>query len=142
MRLTNGLLEDKRRLFGITYEPRKEVIPEIMRKYIEPKKRFNNDPDFAINKITNWLAHEKQVSVDDIYSNKRFRSLCDARHILFFLIYYSLPINQTYISIKFNKHPSSISNSIEKVQHLFINSLDFQAFIKQFDSFYFDRVAK
>ena len=106
------------------------------------KNTFDTDPDLAINKITTWLAQEKQVNIEDIYSNKRYRNLSDARHILFFLLYFTLPVTQTYIGQKFNKHPSSVVHSIIKVKNLFINSLDFKAFIKEFDSFYFDRVAK
>ena len=145
MTLSEQLREERMKLFGITYKPKQEKLigatPEIMKKYIYKKNSFNKDPDLAINKITTWLAQEKQVDIEDIYSNKRYRSLADARHILFFLLYFTLPITQTYIGEKFNKHPSSVVHSIIKVKNLFINSLDFQAFIKQFDSFYFDRVA-
>jgi len=112
-----------------------------MKKYTFKKNSFDKDPDLAINKITTWLAKEKQVDIDDIYSNKRYRSLADARHILFFLLYFTLPITQTHIAEKFNKHPSSVVHSIIKVKSLFIDSLDFKAFIKHFESFYFDRVA-
>lgn len=145
MTLSEQLKEERMKLFGITYKPKQEKLigatPEIMKKYTSKKNTFDKDPDLAINKITTWLAQEKQVDIDDIYSNKRYRSLTDARHILFFLLYFTLPITQTYIGQKFHKHPSSVVHSIIKVKDLFINSLDFQAFIKQFDSFYFDRVA-
>jgi len=146
MTYTEKLKAERFKLFGITYKPKQEKLigatPDIMRKYILKKNTFDTDPDLAINKITTWLAEEKQVDIEDIYSNKRYRNLSDARHILFFLLYFTLPITQTYIGQKFNKHPSSVMHSIIKVKDLFINSLDFQAFIKQFDSFYFDRVAK
>jgi chromosomal replication initiation ATPase DnaA len=145
MTLSEQLKEERMKLFGITYKPKQEKLigetPEIMKKYIYKKNSFNKDPDLAINKITTWLAQEKQVDIDDIYSNKRYRSLADARHILFFLLYFTLPITQTYIGEKFNKHPSSVVHSIIKVKSLFIDSLDFKAFIKHFESFYFDRVA-
>jgi chromosomal replication initiation ATPase DnaA len=145
MTLSEQLREERMKLFGITYKPKQEKLigetPEIMKKYIYKKNSFNKDPDLAINKITTWLAEEKQVDIDDIYSNKRYRSLADARHILFFLLYFTLPITQTYIGEKFNKHPSSVVHSIIKVKSLFIDSLDFKAFIKHFESFYFDRVA-
>jgi chromosomal replication initiation ATPase DnaA len=145
MTLSEQLKEERMKLFGITYKPKQEKLigetPDIMKKYIYKKNSFDKDPDLAINKITTWLAHEKQVDIDDIYSNKRYRSLADARHILFFLLYFTLPITQTYIGEKFNKHPSSVVHSIIKVKSLFINSLDFKAFIKHFESFYFDRVA-
>jgi chromosomal replication initiation ATPase DnaA len=145
MTLSEQLREERMKLFGITYKPKQEKLigetPEIMKKYIYKKNSFNKDPDLAINKITTWLAQEKQVDIDDIYSNKRYRSLADARHILFFLLYFTLPITQTYIGEKFNKHPSSVVHSIIKVKSLFIDSLDFKAFIKHFESFYFDRVA-
>jgi chromosomal replication initiation ATPase DnaA len=145
MTLSEQLKEERMKLFGITYKPKQEKLigatPEIMKKYIYKKNSFDKDPDLAINKITTWLAHEKQVDIDDIYSNKRYRSLADARHILFFLLYFTLPITQTYIGEKFNKHPSSVVHSIIKVKSLFIDSLDFKAFIKHFESFYFDRVA-
>ena len=145
MTLSEQLKEERIKLFGITYKPKQEKLigetPEIMKKYINKKNSFDKDPDLAINKITTWLAQEKQVDIDDIYSNKRYRSLADARHILFFLLYFTLPITQTYIGEKFNKHPSSVVHSIIKVKSLFIDSLDFKAFIKHFESFYFDRVA-
>ena len=145
MTLSEQLREERMKLFGITYKPKQEKLigetPEIMKKYINKKNSFDKDPDLAINKITTWLAQEKQVDIDDIYSNKRYRSLADARHILFFLLYFTLPITQTYIGEKFNKHPSSVVHSIIKVKSLFIDSLDFKAFIKHFESFYFDRVA-
>jgi chromosomal replication initiation ATPase DnaA len=145
MTLSEQLREERMKLFGITYKPKQEKLigetPDIMKKYIYKKNSFNKDPDIAINKITTWLAQEKQVDIEDIYSNKRYRSLADARHILFFLLYFTLPITQTYIGEKFNKHPSSVVHSIIKVKSLFIDSLDFKAFIKHFDSFYFDRVA-
>jgi chromosomal replication initiation ATPase DnaA len=145
MTLSEQLKEERMKLFGITYKPKQEKLigatPEIMKKYTFKKNSFDKDPDIAINKITTWLAHEKQVDIDDIYSNKRYRNLSDARHILFFLLYFTLPITQTYIGQKFNKHPSSVVHSIIKVKSLFIDSLDFKAFIKHFESFYFDRVA-
>lgn len=145
MTLSEQLKEERMKLFGITYKPKQEKLigetPDIMKKYIYKKNSFDKDPDIAINKITTWLAEEKQVDIDDIYSNKRYRSLSDARHILFFLLYFTLPITQTYIGEKFNKHPSSVVHSIIKVKSLFIDSLDFKAFIKHFESFYFDRVA-
>jgi len=145
MTLSEQLREERMKLFGITYKPKQEKLigetPDIMKKYTYKKNSFDKDPDLAINKITTWLAQEKQVDIDDIYSNKRYRSLADARHILFFLLYFTLPITQTYIGEKFNKHPSSVVHSIIKVKSLFIDSLDFKAFIKHFESFYFDRVA-
>jgi chromosomal replication initiation ATPase DnaA len=145
MTLSEQLREERMKLFGITYKPKQEKLigatPEIMKKYTSKKNTFDKDPDLAINIITTWLAQEKQVDIEDIYSNKRYRSLTDARHILFFLLYFTLPITQTYIGQKFNKHPSSVVHSIIKVKDLFIDSLDFKAFIKHFESFYFDRVA-
>ena len=112
-----------------------------MRKYIPKRNTFKSNPETAVNIITQWLANHEQVDIEDIYSNKRYRNLADARHKLFFLLYFTLPITQTFIAEKFNKHPSSVVHSIIKVKTLFVNSLDFQAFIKQFDSFYLDRVA-
>ena len=145
MTLSEQLREEKRKLFGITYVPKQEKLigetPEIMQKYKHKRNAFKSDPDQAINKITAWLAEQEQVNIEDIYSNKRYRMLSDARHKLFFLLYFTLPITQTYIGQKFNKHPSSVVHSIIKVKSLFVNSLDFQAFILQFDSFYNDRVA-
>jgi chromosomal replication initiation ATPase DnaA len=145
MTLSEQLKEERMKLFGITYKPKQEKLigatPEIMKKYTYKKNSFDKDPDLAINKITTWLAQEKQVDIEDIYSNKRYRSLTDARHILFFLLYFTLPITQTHIGEKFNKHPSSVVHSIIKVKSLFIDSLDFKEFIKHFESFYFDRVA-
>ena len=146
MTISEQLREERMKLFGITYKPKQDRVigetPDIMKKYIKAKKQFDKDPDFAINKITNWLAQEKKVLVEDIYSNKRYRYLADARHILFFLLYFTLPVTQSFIGLKFNKHPSSVVHSILKVKDVFINSLDFQAFIQEFESFYFDRVAK
>lgn len=145
MTLTEQLREEKRKLFGITYVPKQEKaigeVPDIMRKYIPKRNTFKNNPEIAVNIITQWLANHEQVDIEDIYSNKRYRNLADARHKLFFLLYFTLPITQTFIAEKFNKHPSSVVHSIIKVKTLFVNSLDFQAFIKQFDSFYLDRVA-
>lgn len=145
MTLTEQLREEKRKLFGITYVPKQEKaigeVPDIMRKYIPKRNTFKSNPETAVNIITQWLANHEQVDIEDIYSNKRYRNLADARHKLFFLLYFSLPITQTFIAEKFNKHPSSVVHSIIKVKTLFVNSLDFQAFIKQFDSFYLDRVA-
>lgn len=145
MKLSEQLREEKRKLFGITYVPKQEKLigetPEIMLKYKHKSDTFNTDPDYAINKITRWLADQEQVDIEDIYSNKRYRNLADARHKLFFLLYFTLPITQTYIGQKFNKHPSSVVHSIIKVKSLFINSLDFKEFIRHFDSFYNDRVA-
>jgi chromosomal replication initiation ATPase DnaA len=112
-----------------------------MLKFKHKSNSFNSDLDHAINKITAWLADQEQVDIEDIYSNKRYRLLSDARHKLFFLLYFSLPVTQTFIAEKFNKHPSSVVHSIIKVKSLFVNSLDFKEFIKHFDSFYFDRVA-
>ena len=145
MTLSEQLREEKRKLFGITYVPKQEKLigetPEIMLKFKHKSNSFNSDLDHAINKITAWLADQEQVDIEDIYSNKRYRLLSDARHKLFFLLYFSLPVTQTYIGQKFNKHPSSVVHSIIKVKSLFVNSLDFKEFIKHFDSFYFDRVA-
>jgi chromosomal replication initiation ATPase DnaA len=145
MTLTEQLREEKRKLFGITYVPKQEKaigeVPDIMRKYIPKRNTFKSNPETAVNIITQWLANHEQVDIEDIYSNKRYRNLADARHKLFFLLYFTLPITQTFIAEKFNKHPSSVVHSIIKVKTLFVNSLDFQAFIKQFDSFYLDRVA-
>lgn len=145
MTLTEQLREEKRKLFGITYVPKQEKaigeVPEIMKKYIKKRKEFNSNPEIAVNKITQWIANECNLQVEDIYSDKRYRNLTDARHKLFFLLYFTLPITQTFIAEKFNKHPSSVVHSIIKVKNLFVHSLDFQAFIKQFDSFYNDRVA-
>ena len=145
MTLSEQLREEKRKLFGITYVPKQEKLigeaPEIMQKYKYKRNAFKSDPDQAINKITAWLADQEQVDIEDIYSNKRYRLLSDARHKLFFLLYFTLPITQTFIAEKFNKHPSSVVHSIIKVKSLFVNSLDFKEFIKHFDSFYFDRVA-
>lgn len=145
MTLSEQLREEKRKLFGITYVPKQEKLigeaPEIMQKYTYKRNAFKSDLDHAINKITAWLADQEQVDIDDIYSNKRYRLLSDARHKLFFLLYFSLPVTQTYIGQKFNKHPSSVVHSIIKVKSLFVNSLDFKEFIKHFDSFYSDRVA-
>ena len=145
MTLTEQLREEKRKLFGITYVPRQEKLigetPEIMLKYKHKSNSFNSDLDHVINQITRWVADQEQVDIEDIYSNKRYRLLADARHKLFFLLYFSLPVTQTYIGQKFNKHPSSVVHSIIKVKSLFVNSLDFKEFIKHFDSFYFDRVA-
>ena len=145
MTLTEQLREEKRKLFGITYVPKQEKaigeVPEIMKKYIKKRKEFTSNPEIAVNKITEWIAKEFNIEVEDIYSDKRYRNLADARHKLFFLLYFTLPITQTFIAEKFNKHPSSVVHSIIKVKDLFVNSLDFKAFIKQFDSFYNDRVA-
>ena len=145
MTLSEQLREEKRKLFGITYVPKQEKLigetPEIMLKYKHKSNSFNSDLDHVINQITRWVADQEQVNIEDIYSNKRYRLLSDARHKLFFLLYFSLPITQTYIGQKFNKHPSSVVHSIIKVKSLFVNSLDFKEFIKHFDSFYFDRVA-
>ena len=145
MTLSEQLREEKRKLFGITYVPKQEKLigetPEIMLKYKHKSNSFNSDLDHVINQITRWLADHEQVDIEDIYSNKRYRLLADARHKLFFLLYFSLPVTQTYIGQKFNKHPSSVVHSIIKVKSLFVNSLDFKEFIKHFDSFYFDRVA-
>ena len=145
MTLSEQLREEKRKLFGITYVPKQEKLigetPEIMLKFKHKSNSFNSDLDHAINKITAWLADQEQVDIEDIYSNKRYRLLSDARHKLFFLLYFSLPVTQTHIGQKFNKHPSSVVHSIIKVKSLFVNSLDFKEFIKHFDSFYFDRVA-
>lgn len=145
MTLSEQLREEKRKLFGITYIPKQEKLigetPEIMLKFKHKSNSFNSDLDHAINKITAWLADQEQVDIEDIYSNKRYRLLSDARHKLFFLLYFSLPVTQTHIGQKFNKHPSSVVHSIIKVKSLFVNSLDFKEFIKHFDSFYFDRVA-
>ena len=145
MTFAEQLREEKRKLFGITYIPKQERLigetPEIMLKYKYKRDAFKSDPDHAINKITRWLAEQEQVNIEDIYSNKRYRMLSDARHKLFFLLYFTLPITQTYIGQKFNKHPSSVVHSIIKVKSLFVNSLDFKEFIKHFDSFYNDRVA-
>ena len=145
MTLSEQLREEKRKLFGITYVPKQEKLigetPEIMLKYKHKSNSFNSDLDHVINQITRWLADHEQVDIEDIYSNKCYRLLADARHKLFFLLYFSLPVTQTYIGQKFNKHPSSVVHSIIKVKSLFVNSLDFKEFIKHFDSFYFDRVA-
>ena len=145
MTLSEQLREEKRKLFGITYVPKQEKLigetPEIMLKYKHKSNSFNSDLDHVINQITRWVADQEQVNIEDIYSNKRYRLLSDERHKLFFLLYFSLPITQTYIGQKFNKHPSSVVHSIIKVKSLFVNSLDFKEFIKHFDSFYFDRVA-
>ena len=145
MTLSEQLREEKRKLFGITYVPKQEKLigetPEIMLKYKHKSNSFNSDLDHVINQITRWVADQEQVDIEDIYSNKRYRLLADARHKLFFLLYFSLPVTQTYIGQKFNKHPSSVVHSIIKVKSLFVNSLDFKEFIKHFDSFYFDRVA-
>ena len=145
MTLSEQLREEKRKLFGITYVPKQEKLigetPEIMLKYKHKSNSFNSDLDHVINQITRWVADQEQVDIEDIYSNKRYRMLSDARHKLFFLLYFSLPVTQTYIGQKFNKHPSSVVHSIIKVKSLFVNSLDFKEFIKHFDSFYFDRVA-
>ena len=145
MTLSEQLREEKRKLFGITYVPKQEKLigetPEIMLKYKHKSNSFNSDLDHVINQITRWVADQEQVDIEDIYSNKRYRLLSDARHKLFFLLYFSLPVTQTYIGQKFNKHPSSVVHSIIKVKSLFVNSLDFKEFIKHFDSFYFDRVA-
>lgn len=145
MTLTEQLREEKRKLFGITYVPKQEKaigeVPDIMKKYIKKRKEFNSNPEIAANKITHWIANECNLEVEDIYSDKRYRNLADARHKLFFLLYFTLPITQTFIAEKFNKHPSSVVHSIIKVKNLFVHSLDFQAFIKQFDTFYNDRVA-
>ena len=145
MTLSEQLREEKRKLFGITYVPKQERLigetPEIMLKYKHKSNSFNSDLDHVINQITRWVADQEQVDIEDIYSNKRYRMLSDARHKLFFLLYFSLPVTQTYIGQKFNKHPSSVVHSIIKVKSLFVNSLDFKEFIKHFDSFYFDRVA-
>ena len=145
MTLSEQLREEKRKLFGITYVPKQEKLigetPEIMLKYKHKSNSFNSDLDHVINQITRWVADQEQVDIEDIYSNKRYRLLSDARHKLFFLLYFSLPITQTYIGQKFNKHPSSVVHSIIKVKSLFVNSLDFKEFIKHFDSFYNDRVA-
>ena len=145
MTLSEQLREEKRKLFGITYVPKQEKLigetPEIMLRYKHKSNSFNSDLDHVINQITRWVADQEQVDIEDIYSNKRYRLLSDARHKLFFLLYFSLPVTQTYIGQKFNKHPSSVVHSIIKVKSLFVNSLDFKEFIKHFDSFYFDRVA-
>ena len=145
MTLSEQLREEKRKLFGITYVPKQKKFigetPEIMLKYKQKRNSFNSDLDHVINQITRWVADQEQVDIEDIYSNKRYRLLADARHKLFFLLYFSLPVTQTYIGQKFNKHPSSVVHSIIKVKSLFVNSLDFKEFIKHFDSFYFDRVA-
>lgn len=145
MTLSEQLREEKRKLFGITYVPKQEKLigepPEIMMKYKYKRNAFKSDLDHAINKITAWIADHEKVDINDIYSNKRYRLLADARHKLFFLLYFSLPVTQTYIGQKFNKHPSSVVHSIIKVKSLFVNSLDFKEFIKHFDSFYSDRVA-
>ena len=145
MTLSEQLREEKRKLFGITYVPKQEKLigetPEIMLKFKHKSNSFNSDLDHVINQITRWVADQEQVDIEDIYSNKRYRLLADARHKLFFLLYFSLPVTQTYIGQKFNKHPSSVVHSIIKVKSLFVNSLDFKEFIKHFDSFYFDRVA-
>ena len=145
MTLTEQLREEKRKLFGITYVPKQEKaigeVPDIMKKYIKKRKEFTSNPEIAVNKITEWIANECNLEVEDIYSDKRYRNLADARHKLFFLLYFTLPITQTFIAEKFNKHPSSVVHSIIKVKDLFVHSLDFKAFIKQFDSFYNDRVA-
>ena len=145
MTLSEQLREEKRKLFGITYVPKQEKLigetPEIMLKFKHKSNSFNSDLDHVINQITRWVADQEQVDIEDIYSNKRYRLLSDARHKLFFLLYFSLPVTQTYIGQKFNKHPSSVVHSIIKVKSLFVNSLDFKEFIKHFDSFYFDRVA-
>ena len=145
MTLSEQLREEKRKLFGITYVPKQEKLigetPEIMMKYKDKRNTFKLDPEQAVNKITRWLADQEQVDIEDIYSNKRYRLLSDARHKLFFLLYFSLPVTQTYIGQKFHKHPSSVVHSIIKVKSLFANSLDFQVFIKKYESFYFSEIA-
>ena len=145
MTLSEQLREEKRKLFGITYVPKQEKLisetPEIMMKYKDKRNTFKLDPEQAVNKITRWLADQEQVDIEDIYSNKRYRLLSDSRHKLFFLLYFSLPVTQTYIGQKFHKHPSSVVHSIIKVKSLFANSLDFQVFIKKFESFYFGEIA-
>lgn len=145
MKLSDQLREEKRKLFGITYVPKQEKaigeVPDIMKKYIKKRKEFTSNPEIAVNKITQWIAKEFNLEVEDIYSDKRYRNLADARHKLFFLLYFTLPITQTFIAEKFNKHPSSVVHSIIKVKDIFVHSLDFKAFIKHFDSFYNDRVA-
>ena len=145
MTLSEQLREEKRKLFGITYVPKQEKLigetPEIMMKYKDKRNTFKLDPEQAVNKITRWLADQEQVGIEDIYSNKRYRLLSDARHKLFFLLYFSLPVTQTYIGQKFHKHPSSVVHSIIKVKSLFANSLDFQVFIKKYESFYFSEIA-
>lgn len=145
MTLSEQLREEKRKLFGITYIPKQDKAigstPDIMKKFTSIRNTFIKDPNLAINKITRWISQLEKVQEEDIYSNKRYRNLADTRHKLFFLLYFSLPITQTYIAQKFNKHPSSVVHSIIKVSSLFIHSLDFQAFIKQFEAFYFDEVA-
>lgn len=145
MKLSEQLIEEKRKLFGITYVPKQAKLigetPEIMLKYKHKSNSFNSDLDHVINQITRWVADQEQVNIEDIYSNKRYRLLSDARHKLFFLLYFSLPVTQTFIGQKFNKHPSSVVHSIIKVKSLFVNSLDFKEFIRHFDSFYYDRVA-
>ena len=145
MTLSEQLREEKRKLFGITYVPKQEKLisetPEIMMKYKDKRNTFKLDPEQAVNKITRWLADQEQVDIEDIYSNKRYRLLSDSRHKLFFLLYFSLPVTQTYIGQKFHKHPSSVVHSIIKVKSLFANSLDFQVFIKKYESFYFGEIA-
>ena len=90
MTLSEQLREEKRKLFGITYVPRQEKLigetPEIMMKYKDKRNTFKLDPEQAVNKITRWLADQEQVDIEDIYSNKRYRLLSDARHKLFFLL--------------------------------------------------------
>lgn len=138
MKLSDQLIAEKRKLFGIVYKPKEVIIPTIMDKYQVYKVSLNKDPVIYINLITEWIAAVKDVSINDIYSNKRYRSLSDARHILFFLLYYTLPITQQLIATKFNKHHSSIIHAIYKVNTLYVNSLDFREFMKQFDEFYFN----
>lgn len=137
MKLSQQLIADKRKLFGIVYKPKEIVIPTCMDKY-QVYKLGLTEPETYIHVITEWIAAIKDVSIDDIYSNKRYRQLSDARHILFFLLYYSLPITQQLIATTFNKHHSSVIHAIYKVNTLYVNSLDFQEFMKQFDQFYFN----
>jgi chromosomal replication initiation ATPase DnaA len=144
MTLSEQLREEKRKLFGITYKPKKEKIlspaPKILERVNKAKSNFHKDIDTAVNSITAWVAHENKILVNDFMSNKRYRKLVDTRHILFFLLYYSLPVTQTYIGDKFNKHHTSVVHSIKKIDALFINSLDFQKFIKLFEEFYLQEV--
>jgi chromosomal replication initiation ATPase DnaA len=145
MKLSQQLREEKRKLFGVTYKPKKEKLlsppPKILERVSNAKYNFNKDIDIAVNNITAWVANENKILVKDLMSNKRYRKLVDTRHILFFLLYYSLPVTQTYIGDKFNKHHTSVIHSIKKIDALFINSLDFQKFIKLFEEFYLQEVA-
>jgi chromosomal replication initiation ATPase DnaA len=145
MTMSEQLREERRKLFGVKVVSQEDAangaIPDIMKEYQVHKQKMNIDSvNRAVNKITFWLANEKKVEISDIYSNRRFRALTDSRHILFFLLYFSLPVTQMYIGSKFDKHHTSVVHSIRKVKDIFADSLDFQAFMTRFKEFYFNEV--